>query len=119
MAALSGNGIHPSSTIPVGFALLDEVHRLGENSAHTVAWSLRSLLDLPTPQLSSRDPGAPGQKPHFVHARLRLSPITASGETEAHDSIAHQQVQRAIGAGLQAHRVAADAAERVRRVVVC
>ena len=25
--------------------LLDEVHRLGESSAHTVAWSLRSLLD--------------------------------------------------------------------------
>ena len=25
--------------------LLDEVHRLGESTAHTVAWSLRSLLD--------------------------------------------------------------------------
>jgi hypothetical protein len=25
--------------------LLDELHRLGESSAHTVAWSLRSLLD--------------------------------------------------------------------------
>lgn len=25
--------------------LLDEVHRLGESAAHTVAWSLRSLLD--------------------------------------------------------------------------